>query len=116
MFEKKKLTKKQIQQKYEDLKIDSRRRLEELQQRVRELELGAAQISTAVDILLGEIISHYGKYQKDGSYRLYVPKAETRYAIERRVSTGAQDQVVGCAYIAREVKKDEEVQEREDND
>lgn len=104
-MERKKLTKKQIQQKYEDLKIDSHRRLEELRKENGELKIGAAQLSSTVDMLIGWLAEFYGVRQEDGEYMLYVPKSDKRYRIEARVreKDGA---VLGYTYTAREVKED----------
>ena len=114
MFEKKKLTKKQIQQKYEDLKIDSHRRITDLNQRVREAELGAAQVNQAVDAILGAVAEKYGMF--DGtSYKLYLPKTgDKKYRLETRV--WVEDEAKGpkgLVVTATEVK-DEEVQEHKD--
>lgn len=103
---KKKLTKKEIQQKYEDLKIDSHRRMAELSQRVREAELGVAQVNATVDMLIGWIAETYGK-QGDEGYTLYVPKSNKRYSIEARI-WDKDGEVIGYTYMAKEVTKEEE--------
>lgn len=110
MREKKKLTRKQIQEKYENLKIDTERRMQEMRRKVSELEIGAAQVSQLMDVLMGYIIEAYGT---EG--QLVVPKSDKRYQIESRVRD-VDGVVTGYIYTATEVKDDEEVQERKDND
>ena len=116
-MERKKLTRKEILDKYENLKIDSQRRLADLRNENNDLKAGSAQLSRIVDTLLGYIAQEYGDRSEDGrSWVLKIPKTERMVRIESRVWTDKDEQVLGTIVTATEVDEDElEVWKQENN-
>lgn len=105
-FGKKKLTRKELEEKISNLLIETQRRIGARDAKIAKLEKAVGEIQKASDIVMGYVIRAYG-YEAGDRLMLDLPKCDERYHISlKRTETG---------YLLTATEVKDEIQEQESN-